>query len=114
MRHDVRQCERYPVWGMAALIGSDKSLLGQVANISGTGIGLSLNYEREASGSLRNTLLCRVVSPDFPDTLEFLVKVVRKHVSSRGYDLGCAIAAINEKDLAMLEAFQQRRQANLH
>ena len=114
MREEVRGSERVPLWGMAALIGSDSSMVGEVTNISRTGIALSVGRNRNSSTKLRRTWLCRVVSSEFPDTLEFLAKVVRKNVSSQGYGLGCTITAINEKDLAMLEAFRTRRLSAAH
>ncbi|MFC5302717.1 PilZ domain-containing protein [Azospira restricta] len=114
MRHDVRKSERHPIWGMAALVGDRESLVGQVVNISGTGIALNLNHDRNASGSLRNTWLCRVVSPDFPETLEFVAKVVRRYATTRGSGVGCTIAAINDKDMAMIDDFQRRRRSLEH
>ena len=106
MLHNVRKHERYPLWGSATLSAGGRVIHGQVANISASGIAIRIDDDHEGLPGSRKTWLCRVDSPDLPDTLEFLVKVVRKAVWLHGYGVGCTITVINERDAALLKAYR--------
>lgn len=110
MMQDLRESERYSMHGMAALVGDGQCLIGHVSDISGNGIALNIHGRQGTATDIRKTWLCRVISPELPETLEFIVKVVRPRAAPGGYGLGCTIAAIDDKDRAVLEAFQSKRQ----
>jgi len=105
MHTELRQCARQPMSGMAALIADGRSMVGHLADISPIGVGLNIADIRQREGAIQKTWLCRVVSPELPRTVEFVLKVVRTHPWPNGYGIGCAIAAIDKDDEALLKAF---------
>jgi len=108
MHNELRQSPRQPLYGMAALISDGQSLVGHLADISPIGLGLNVTHAGMRDGNLRKTWLCRIVSPNLPRTVEFVVKVVRTQNRANGYGVGCSIAAIDDADARILKAYQAR------
>lgn len=110
MINDLRNGQRFAMHGMAALVGQNRSLVGHVADISHSGIALNLHGHQPATADGRKSWLCRIVSPELPEPMEFVVRFVRPRHARHGHGLACAIADIDEKNRALLDAFEQKRQ----
>ncbi|HEX5803204.1 MAG TPA: PilZ domain-containing protein [Azospira sp.] len=110
MLNEQRNGRRYAMHGMVALVGQDQSMVGHVADISTSGIALTLHDERNGFADIRKTWLCRVVSPELPEALEFVARIVRPRTTGHGYGLACKIAEISDSNLALLESLQKKRQ----
>lgn len=109
MLNEQRNGKRYAMHGMVALVGQDQSMIGHVADISTSGVALTLHSDRNGFADLRKTWLCRIVSPELPETLEFVARIVRPRATGRGYGLACQIAEISDSNLALIESFGKKR-----
>lgn len=110
MLNEQRNGERYPMHGMVALVGKDQSVVGHVADISKSGIALTLHGERNGFSDVSKTWLCRVLSPELPEALEFVARIVRPRPTRLGYGVACKIAEITDSNRALLDSFQKKRQ----
>lgn len=113
MIDDQRNGERYAMHGMAALVGQNRSLVGHVADISHSGIALTLHISEPAAADARKAWLCRIVSPELPEPMECHVRFVRPRRVRHGYGLACAISDIDERNRALLDAFERKRQRSV-
>ncbi len=109
MLHENRRTQRYAMPGMAALVRDGHALVGHISDISQGGIALDIPVGQDAGEDIDKLWLCRVVSPELPETMEFFVRVVRPRDGRQGYGLACVVDDMSGKDRALFDAFRHRR-----
>lgn len=106
MRHNYRGHHRYFVAGRVRLEAGKETLEGRLFDVSLDGVGFD-SAENSALPALgRRTWLCTLASPDLPQDIRCLVRVVRRQSTRLGSTFGCRIIEIDATNLALLKAYR--------
>jgi PilZ domain len=92
--------------GTGSLRSRQDVIDGEVVDISLTGIALRVDGDFRASSGLRSSWLCWVSSPDLPDDLCFLARVVRMQRRRSDNFIACRIIDINSDNGRKLKAYR--------
>lgn len=106
MLHDYRRENRYPLTGRAELTAGEEKLCCDVVDVSMGGLSIAVLPEQEELLHGHRSWNCHLDSPDLPAPIDCVVRVVRKRLLGDGVGLGCEIAAIDENDKVLLNAYR--------
>ena len=91
MTSEKRQHERHRTAGKITLTAADRELVGELYDVSKTGLALVLEQAPDFEFSPDTLWRCHVESASYPTTLTFFARVVRRQALAGGVLLGCAI-----------------------
>lgn len=106
MRYNLRHNNRYFLTGQARLESLNQVVEANLVDVSLGGIGLAIDSLWQSPANMRRTWLCTVSSPDLPQDIRCLVRMVRRNTARSSTVLGCLIVDIDDQNLALLKAFR--------